>query len=338
MRHAAPILVGLALAAGPAFAARDCDPNCDAAWAKYSAITVNAIDAGSPVSASWRLYFDHERRDIRIEADFPGPSGRMRGTIALIGGRVLMSRGLELPRGGEINAVDTPIMAIKLITAVLGRAVDVSPEALRGEKPVKHRETSVGIRFATPTAEAYLAAPWTAEGTVGKVANGDVRYDVRIAGPTRDPYGRPGAPIDSRFIGRFSVAPTPVLDDAMPLAGWTMYSPRAGEMKTVGEVRAALAQASNPGVRDPSRNFTGLWKQGCADEAALQIKPAGDQGMYSVSYCSSSGCFEPGTYRPNTFITGDAHYKVVNDNEIQVEGPNGFVSYQKCSTNPEPTP
>ena len=332
------MMLGLALAAGPALAARDCDPNCDAAWAKFTAITVNAIDAGSPVSASWRLSFDHERRDIRIEADFPGPSGRMRGTIALVGGRVLMSKGLQLPRGGEINAVDTPIMAIKLLTAVLGRAVDVSPDALKGERVVKYRENNVGIRFATPTAEAYLAAPWTADGTVGKVANGDVRYDLHVTGPTRDPYGRPGAPIDSRFTGRFSNAAGPVLDDAMSLTGWTMYSPRSAEMRTVGEVRAALAEAANPGVRDPSHNFTGLWKQNCADESALQIKPVGEQGMYSVSFCSSSGCFEPGTYRPNTFITGDSHYKVINDNEIQVEGPNAFVSYQKCSSNPEPTP
>ena len=336
MRYAAAVV--LALAAGPAAAARDCDPNCDAAWAKYSAITVNAIDAGSPVSASWRILFDHQRRDIRIEADFPGPNGRMRGTIALVGGRVLMSTGLELPRGGEINAVDTPIMAIKLLTAVLGRAVDVAPDALKGEKVVKHRETGVGIRFATPTAEAYLAAPWTADGTVGKVANGDVRYDLHIAGPTRDRYGRAGAPIDSRFTGRFSNATGPVLDDAMPLTGWTMYSPRAAEMRNVGEVRAALEQELNPGVRDASHDFTGLWKQSCADESALQIKPAGDNGMYSVSFCSASGCFDPGTYRPNTFVTGDTHYKVTSDNEIQVEGPNGFVTFQKCSTNPEPTP
>ena len=97
-------------------------------------------------------------------------------------------------------------------------------------------------------------------------------------------------------------------------------------------------QATNPGVRDPSRNFTGLWKPGCGDEAALQIKPVGDAGMYSVSLCTTSGCFEPGTYRPNSFINGDPHYKVVSDMEIQVEGPNGFVTYQKCSSNPEPAP
>jgi len=332
MRYALLVLLALA---GPAVA-RDCDPNCDAAWAKFTSISLNAIDTGAPVSAQWRVQFDHARQDIRIEADIPGPSGRMRGTIALVGGRMLIARGLDLPRGAEANAIDTPIVAIKLLTAVLGRAVPVAPEAVGKERVIKYRESAVGIRFATPTTEAILATPWTADGKVSKLANGDIAYDVRIAGDTRDPYGRKGQPIDTRFTGRFSSATAPILDDAMSLAGWTVYAPRAAELKTVGAVRAALEQARNPGVRDATKNFTGLWKQNCSQDAGLQIKPVGDDGMYSVTYCGASGCFEPGTYRPNSFISGDPHYKVSSELEIQVEGPGGFTTFQKCSSNPEP--
>jgi hypothetical protein len=117
-----------------------------------------------------------------------------------------------------------------------------------------------------------------------------------------------------------------------------VYAPGARELKTVAAVREVLDASLNPGAPDKTKNFTGLWKQDCILGVGLQIKPAGNEGMYSVSYCGQGGCFEPGTYRPNTFITGDRHYKVVSDMEIQVEGTGGtFVTYQKCSTNPEPS-
>jgi hypothetical protein len=333
MRSALLLAAALAL---PTEAARDCEPNCDMLWAKYTSISVTAMDTGSPVSASWRVQFDHASHDIKIDADFPTSSGRSRGTMVLVGGRILLSRGLELPRGQEINALDAPILAIKLVTAVLGRAVPVAPEAIDKERAIRTREEKVGIRFATPTAAGYLVPPWNAEGKVSKAANGDIVYELHVAGSTQDPSGRKGPPIDSRFTGRFSDVPPPILDDAMPLADWTVYGTHSTEMRTIADVRGAIQQAVKPGVPDPSKNFTGMWKHDCAQDAGLQIKPYGDQGMYSVSYCSEDACWEPGTFRPNTFITGDVHYKVVSDVEIQMQEPGGFVTYQKCSSNPEP--
>src|SRR5256714_6888925 len=105
------ILLALLAVAAPAFAARDCDPNCDAAWAKFTLITVNAIDTGSPVSAQWRVQFDHRRQDIRIDADIPGPNGRMRGAIALVGGGGLVKQRPDPPRGGARDAVERPALS-----------------------------------------------------------------------------------------------------------------------------------------------------------------------------------------------------------------------------------
>jgi len=330
-------LVALWLAAVPA-AAADCDPECDGPteWSKFTSISLRAIDAGSPALAEWRVQFDLRTQDIRIDMDAPGPSGRMKGTIVLVGGRILMAKGLSLPPGAEISAIDTPILGVKLLNGVLGRALPAGAAAIATERALKHREAKAGIRFATPTTEAHMSAPWTAEGKLTKIANGEVMYDVRITGGTHDPFGRKGPPIDTRFTGRYAMAKTPLIDNAMPLEGWTVYAPGAGELKTVAAVREVLEAALNPGTPDRTKNFTGLWKQDCVQVEGLQIKPAGNDGMYSVSYCTASGCVEPNTYRPNTFITGDRRYKVVNDMEIQVQGQSGFTTYQKCSSNPDP--
>jgi hypothetical protein len=81
-----------------------------------------------------------------------------------------------------------------------------------------------------------------------------------------------------------------------------------------------------------SHPYAGLWKDGHCDEAfGLLIAPAG-QRLYSVSFCGPGGCFPPGAYRPDTAIVGDADYKVIDDNTLDVRSPNGkFQRYARCA-------
>ena len=80
-----------------------------------------------------------------------------------------------------------------------------------------------------------------------------------------------------------------------------------------------------------SHPYAGFWKDGhCDDEFGLSIAPAG-QGMYSVSFCGPGGCFEPGTYRPNTPIVGDSAYQVIDSNTLGIGVSDGkFQRYSRC--------
>lgn len=83
-------------------------------------------------------------------------------------------------------------------------------------------------------------------------------------------------------------------------------------------------------------SFSGFWKVNCEDAFGLQIKPA-EGSLYSVSFCGPGGCFEPGTYRPNTPIAGDPKYRVVNQSTITVKGRNGSeTTYTKCTDDLNP--
>jgi hypothetical protein len=83
----------------------------------------------------------------------------------------------------------------------------------------------------------------------------------------------------------------------------------------------------------PGHPHAGFWKRGsCDDEFGLSISPAGP-GMYSVSFCGPGGCFEPGTYRPNTPIVGDPEYQVINSNTLGISTKDG--SYQPFSRCPD---
>ena len=81
--------------------------------------------------------------------------------------------------------------------------------------------------------------------------------------------------------------------------------------------------------------FTGFWKQNCDDAFGLQVMPAAS-GQYSVSFCGPGGCFEPGTYRPNTTLRNDPSYQVVDSTHIKVRGRDGWSDYVKCTTETKP--
>lgn len=80
----------------------------------------------------------------------------------------------------------------------------------------------------------------------------------------------------------------------------------------------------------PGYPYTGFWKSSCTDNFGLAIEPH-EAGVYSVSFCGPGGCFKPGTYRPNTKIDGDSHYRIVDAKTIEVQGKDGFSRYYLCS-------
>jgi hypothetical protein len=79
----------------------------------------------------------------------------------------------------------------------------------------------------------------------------------------------------------------------------------------------------------PKPNLSGFWKHHCEDGYGLKIEPAG-RDFYSVSFCGPGGCFEPGTYRPNSPIFSDQSYRVIDGNTLEVLGGDGFSTYYRC--------
>lgn len=81
--------------------------------------------------------------------------------------------------------------------------------------------------------------------------------------------------------------------------------------------------------------YAGFWKPNdCTPAWGLAITPAGRAGLYSVSFCGPGGCFEPGTYRPNTTLTNDEKYWVIDIDTMEVRGCGEFAHsttrYVRC--------
>ena len=82
-------------------------------------------------------------------------------------------------------------------------------------------------------------------------------------------------------------------------------------------------------------DFTGFWKWRCSDDWGVQIqKQTGN--LFSVSFCGPGGCFEPGTWMPNTPIVGDPRYRYINPTTLAIQHGDGWQTLTKCSSNTNP--
>lgn len=336
MRLPTILCAGAALTVTSTLVFGDCgkDPECDelTAWSEFSAITLTLSQPGSPGTATWKGAFDHKTGDFAIDIDARYPGQDMKGTAGMVGGRVMLSKGLKLERGYEIDAIDGPVLSMRLAMIVLGRVYPQGPASLSGRVPIDYTG-KVGIKYATPSASGYVAAPWRLVGNVERRGSGALAFDMLLTMPA-------GAEARSKEIGwkmtgEFSTRTRPVFDDRASLEGWTLYGvgPQVEErggsttydygakptqdsrFKTIADIRAHIAEENHPGTRDPSKNFTGFWKEKCDQAWGLQVKPYGDDGKYSVVFCGPGGCGDPSESRL-TFITGDKRYEVVSEDEI----------------------
>lgn len=80
-----------------------------------------------------------------------------------------------------------------------------------------------------------------------------------------------------------------------------------------------------------SHPLAGFWKRRSKADHGLAIGPAG-ANTYFISFCGPGGCFEKGTYRPNSPIEGDPSYRVLDENTIEVKGKWGFTKYVRAKS------
>jgi hypothetical protein len=343
------IFVGSLLAAIAPTAFAQCDKECDDvnAWARFTMIDLTLTSPGRKDVQKWHAEFDHSTNDLRVDIDSTAGKEVNRGSIGMIEGRTMIARGLKLPQGYEIDALDGPILSVRLLLALLNRAVPGGPDTLKGKQNIDLRESRVGIQFATPSAEGHITAPWRVVGTASQAGEA-IKYDIHLTGGTRDPLGRAGAPVDMVFSGQLAKRTGPVFQDSMSLAGWQVYgvgpqitkhgesttldygaNQDSGKQGTVADVRIALKEEFSPGKLDPAKDFTGSWKEKCDQDFGLKIIHYGNEGKYAVLFCGPGGCDDPARERL-TFITGDKAYEVVSD-DVLLSGRSDKQRYVRCS-------
>jgi hypothetical protein len=155
--------------------------------------------------------------DARISVDIAGGHTRDAGTLMLISGRWIVSRGLIIKHGAEIDFLDAAALNSQLISALLQAALPNGPPESGLTVDVSVSEKSRPITVATNSASGEYGTPWTVQGIV-TAASRSVHYELTFAftnGKNRRTV---------RLSGDVS-NPTPpfVILDSMLLDGWTIH-------------------------------------------------------------------------------------------------------------------
>jgi hypothetical protein len=97
---------------------------------------------------------------------------------------------------------------------------------------------------------------------------------------------------------------------------------------------ALVINKLHPTLQKP---FVGFWKDNSYEQFGVAIADAG-KDLYSVSFCGPGGCFEPGTWAPNTTIINDPRYRIINDNTIEFVGKDDSTIYKRFTKGMSNTP
>jgi hypothetical protein len=209
----------------PACKGAECDRNTP--WKKLTQVSLIASEPDSPALEIYRAEFDPARGDVAINVDLRRADGDVRGTVAMVGGRVLLTRGLAVETGRELEAFDLPMLNIQLAQILLGRALPEGPDTLRGERRIEH-QGKVPIDYGTAGARGRIEAPWKVTGRVARVQTGAIHYDLLLEAPLKDTRKK-GEKLRMQLQGELAMLGRAVFPDDAKLDGWTAYivGPRA---------------------------------------------------------------------------------------------------------------
>ena len=206
-------LAVLALIPAAAPAAAQLAP-ASAAWAPND-IHVARSEPGRPGSAS--THFEVAANgDARIAVELRDDGTHTTGTILLIAGRWMLTRGFSSKAGKEIEALDVAALNSQLVIVLLTAVLPGGRPAPGPPQHVRFAEKGKPIRIATPSTSAEYHAPWTVTGSVTvPEADAPASYQLSFT------YSEEGVARTLDFVGNVADAKSPVdLPDSMKVEGW----------------------------------------------------------------------------------------------------------------------
>jgi hypothetical protein len=219
-------------------------PACAAAAAEaHAAWTPNDISVTESVGGQERASTRFEvgaNGDARVAVSLHDGAVHTAGTILLIGGRWMLTRGFTASPAKAVGALDVAALNSQLVIVLLTAVLPNGPPAKGAPPQVHFEEKARRIRIATATATGEYDAPWSVEGTASTPA-ADASTSFRLTFTCSD-RGRASTTV---FAGNVDNSQPPVqLPDSMKLAGWTL--------RRIGAPLATAAGATpEPGAGSP---------------------------------------------------------------------------------------
>jgi hypothetical protein len=224
------------------------------AWAAMTNFNVTQTMHGQPGIVKTRVESGNGG-DARIVIDISDGKQQTKGTILLISGRWMVTQGLTLQAGSEIDLMDIAALNSQLVRALLQAAVPQGPPEAGKERRILVTELNHPIQVSTTSASGEYGVPWTLAGTVRESAEAErTEYQLDFTSTTD------GTKATMHLEGDVSRANPPfVVPDSTLLTGWKVHKigpyqepvpgggtkfdygarPEGASVATVGELRSA---------------------------------------------------------------------------------------------------
>lgn len=193
--------------------ARAASPNNQSEWYSLTHASLHVQDDDGETTTVYEMAENH---DMRITINGLAKGKRETSQIMLINGQRqwMVTKNVPLERGSEIDALDVPVLELKVALELLRRAVPDGPRHVDKKMNVNVHEANRPVSVNTTSASGGIEAPWTLEGTIEPNSAGELSFDLTVKHDEA-----------MHFHGTWQEQATPpTFGDDMPLEGWQILS------------------------------------------------------------------------------------------------------------------
>jgi hypothetical protein len=157
--------------------------------------------------------------DARVTVDTREGSSHTMGTIILIAGRWMLTRGFAPTPGAEIDELDAAALSTQLLMKLLEAGLPKGPPTPGSPQHFSFSEKTVPLEVATTSASGKYGAPWSIDGTASVKAPGaPATYRLRFT------FSNEGRATTMNLAGNVADPTSPVsFPDSMTLSEWTIH-------------------------------------------------------------------------------------------------------------------
>jgi hypothetical protein len=190
---------------------------------------------GDAFHARWEIH-RCQCADVLIRSEETYPQGIITGEQLLVGGRALLTRGFEKFTGDQRSLLDSPLLMLQLLFALVQKSVPDGPAGLEGPTEIQYSEQQHAIDLDTGMAHGRFAAPWQLNGEIHRTDDGSHRFDLQFEFQVKiDDQPSQSSAIRLTGLLDYQVRKFPVQDD-LSLQGWSIL-----DMQTEAPDRFATA-------------------------------------------------------------------------------------------------
>lgn len=141
---------------------------------------ITVLDVGfgdTGFHARWR-YHRCLCGDVWVKVEEIDPDSVVSGELMLVGGKVLLSRGMQDQGGGIEPLIQAPTLMLQLAHALLNRSQPMGPHAVNEKQTWDVTEKNQDLKINTGMTTGTFTAPWSVKGSGWDSGPGRRRFEL----------------------------------------------------------------------------------------------------------------------------------------------------------------